>query len=165
MHICRLLGLIWSLESRQGYIYKIPGTSAINRHCQRGSFVSFPLIKVIPSRFALEMHQDPRWSAKICANLIYPSAPSLWPLDCFEIRVGALIFVHARSPLRVWSIAGFKPYLLGPDMRWGVFRPSPATAEGAACTFGIVEPFWVDWYHCRRREITGGAGAPPWSLF
>ena len=161
MHICRLLGLIWSLESRQGYIYKIPGTSAINRHCQRGSFVSFPLIKVIPSRFALEMHQDPRWSAKICGNLIYPSAPSLWPLDCFEIRVGALIFVHARSPLRVWSISGFKPYFQGSDKGIGAFRPSLATAALGPITTGVVKLPWVHWYHCRRRGIIGDAGTPP----
>jgi hypothetical protein len=64
-------------------------------NCQRGLFVSFPFNKMTPSRSALEMHQDLRWGARICANLIYFSAPSLQPSDCFEIRAGALIFVRA----------------------------------------------------------------------
>jgi hypothetical protein len=41
------------------------------------------------------MHQDLRWGAKICANLIYFSAPSLGRSDHFKIRATASKFARA----------------------------------------------------------------------
>ena len=70
-----------------------------------------------PSRSALEMHQDPCCGAKICAILIYSSAPLLQPSDCFEIRAGALIFVRVWFKLRVWSITGLGSLWQGSDKR------------------------------------------------
>ena len=150
--------MILIYKSRQGLIYKIPGTSAIIRACQRVLFIRFPLIKVTPSRSALGMHQDPCWDAKICAILIYSSAPSLQPSDCFKIRAGALIFVRAWLSQRVWSIMGFKPYFLGPDKVIDAFRPTPATAGEVPIISGIAKLSWVDWSHCRRPKVTGDVG-------
>ena len=160
MHFCRSLDLIWSFKSFQGYIHKIPGASVMILICQRGLFVSFPFNKITPSRSALEMHQDPCWDAKICAILIYSSAPSLQPSDCFKICTGALIFVRAWLIQRVWSIMGFKPYFLGPDKVMDASRPTPATAREVPIISGIAKISWVDWSHCRRLKVAGDVGTP-----
>jgi len=73
--------------------------------------------------------------------------------------------VRARSSLRVWSIAGFKPLFEGSDKEQGALRPSPVTAMLGVWLFGIVELFWTRWCHCRRREIIGDARTPPRLLF
>ena len=137
----------------------------MNRACQRGLFASFPLIKLIPSRSALGMHQDLRWGAKICANLIYFSAPSPGRSDHFKIRATASKFVRVWSSQRVWSVLGLNPIFRDPIKGLRPFRPSPATAMLGVWLFGIVKVSWAWWYHCRRLEFTGDAWQPPWLLF
>ena len=50
-------------------------------------------------------------------------------------------------------------------MRQRHFRPAPATADLGQVRFGIVEFSGVDWCPCRRLEIAGGVGQPPWLLY
>ena len=70
-----------------------------------------------PSRSALDLLWDARWSARIGADSIYSSAPSFGPSDCFKIRTEASIFVRASLIQRVWSIMGFKSVFKGSDKR------------------------------------------------
>ena len=70
-------------------------------HCKRGLGARFPLKEMIPSRFALGMHQDSRWSTKIRADLIFLNTPSPGRSDYFKIRADALKFMRARFNLWV----------------------------------------------------------------
>ena len=111
------------------------------------------------------MHQDLRWGAKICANLIYFSAPSPGRSDHFKIRATASKFARAWSSQRVWSVLGLNPIFRDPIKGLRPFRPSPATAMLGVWLFGIVKISWAWWCYCRRLEFTGDAWQPPWLLF
>ena len=122
-------------------------------------------MKLIPSRSALDLLWDARWSARIGADSIYSSAPSFGSSDCFKIRAEASIFVRASLIQRVWSIMGFKPVFKGSDKAMGCFRSSLATARVKAWLFGIVRLPWTWWCHCRQLEVIENAGTPSWTVF